>query len=162
LFNRRYLEESVERELSRAQRRATPLSVVMLDIDHFKRFNDTFGHQVGDEVLKQVAHVLSTEIRTSDLACRFGGEEFTLILPDAEAGDAARRADHIRQAIAQLPVSSEGKTYGQVTVSFGVASYPVHGSTLDQLIEAADAALYQAKSAGRNRVEVAPLPSVLV
>lgn len=155
MFNRRYLEETLEREISRAQRRDLPLSLVMLDIDHFKRLNDTFGHQIGDEVLRQVARVLMAEIRAGDLACRYGGEEFTLILPEAQPADAAIRVDHVREAIANHPMTTGQRSYGPVTVSFGVAGFPVHGASGEALIRAADAALYRAKRNGRNRVEIA-------
>jgi diguanylate cyclase (GGDEF)-like protein len=155
LFNRRYLEESMDREISRATRSRVPFSVLMLDIDKFKVLNDTYGHQTGDEVLKQVARVLMREIRSGDLACRYGGEEFTVILPEAAPENAFKRADRIRAAIAELPVAPGQSAGGGVTVSFGVAGFPEHGATAPELLRAADAALYRAKHNGRNRVEMA-------
>jgi len=155
LFNRRYLEESLDRELSRAERKQSQLSVLMLDIDHFKHLNDTYGHQTGDDMLRQLGRVLTREIRAGDLACRYGGEEFTLILPDASAENALRRAEHIRQAVADLPMDPERRTYGPMTVSLGVAGFPEHGTNAQELLAAADAALYRAKRGGRNRVVMA-------
>jgi diguanylate cyclase (GGDEF)-like protein len=115
----------------------------MLDIDKFKVLNDTYGHQTGDEVLKQVARVLMREIRSGDLACRYGGEEFTVILPEAAPENAFKRADRIRAAIAELPVAPGQSAGGGVTVSFGVAGFPEHGATAPELLRAADAALYR-------------------
>ncbi|MBE9156511.1 diguanylate cyclase [Nodosilinea sp. LEGE 06152] len=155
LYNRRYLEESLAQEVARAQRKQLPIGVVMLDIDHFKRFNDTFGHNTGDMVLKLVGTLLKDKVRHSDVACRYGGEEMTLILPEASLTETAARADLIRAAISELQVPYQGQPIDRLTASFGVACFPHHGSNSATLLQAADAALYRAKQAGRNQVVVA-------
>jgi diguanylate cyclase (GGDEF)-like protein len=129
--------------------------VIMLDIDHFKQFNDTFGHDAGDAVLKLVAAALVTEIRAEDIACRYGGEEFLLVLPDASVEDARRRAEYIRRQVAEVEPVYRGRALDRVNLSLGVATYPVHGASWEELIHAADAALYRAKREGRNRVAIA-------
>ncbi len=154
LFNRRYMEESLEREMRRAGRTRRPVGIIMLDLDHFKTFNDTHGHEVGDALLREVGAVLQRSIRGEDIACRYGGEEFILILPDAPLRDAAQRAEHLREAIGTVDVVRRHQAVGPVTVSLGVAIYPDHGSTSEAVLRAADAALYQAKALGRDRVEV--------
>jgi diguanylate cyclase (GGDEF)-like protein len=148
---RRYFEECLDDELARARRRNLPLSLVMGDIDRFKHLNDTYGHLVGDEVLKRVAGVLKANVREIDLVGRFGGEEFILVLVDTGVVDAHRVADRIRQAIAEETIYAYDETV-QVTISFGIAMCPDHGSAAELLIECADQALYQAKAAGRNTV----------
>jgi diguanylate cyclase (GGDEF)-like protein len=155
LFNRRYLEESATRELARCARRGLPLSLLMLDIDHFKSFNDLHGHAGGDTVLAQFGKLLQAMTRGEDIACRYGGEEFTLILPEADVEAASARAEAIRLAVDAMQVPYLGKLLPKVTVSIGVASYPAHGQTPDTLMKAADEALYRAKRAGRNRIDVA-------
>ncbi|MEO6155083.1 MAG: diguanylate cyclase [Thermomonas sp.] len=155
LFNRRYLEESATRELNRCMRRDLPLSLLMFDIDHFKSFNDSHGHAGGDAVLAHFGQLLQAMSRPEDIACRYGGEEFTLILPDASLASAQARAEAIRAAVETMRVPHLGKVLPQVTVSIGVAGYPGHGNTPEGLIQVADEALYRAKRAGRNRVEVA-------
>ena len=155
LFNRRYLEESAARELTRCARRGLPLSLLMLDIDHFKAFNDAHGHAGGDAVLAQFGKLLETMTRGEDIACRYGGEEFTLILPEADLDAATERAEAIRLAVESMQVTYLGKLLPQVTASIGVAAYPAHGNTPDTLLEAADNALYQAKRRGRNRIDIA-------
>lgn len=155
LFNRRYMEESLERELRRAARNHHPLSILMVDLDHFKRFNDTFGHDGGDALLRELSALLQTHIRGSDIASRYGGEEFTLILPEAGLEVAHQRAEHLREAIMHLDAYYNNQRFGPVTLSIGVATYPQHGHTGEQVLKAADLALYRAKHAGRNRVEVA-------
>jgi diguanylate cyclase (GGDEF)-like protein len=155
LFNRRYLEETLELEFARASRAKAPLSVMMLDVDHFKRFNDSFGHDAGDAVLKAVGQVLAGGMRRGDVTCRYGGEEFTIFAPGAGLEDAARRADTLRQAVAAINLVHNGRPLGSVTCSFGVAQFPVHGATPAEVLQAADEALYRAKQAGRNRVELA-------
>ena len=155
LFNRRYLEETLERELSRAARNDAPLGVVMIDIDHFKTFNDTFGHRAGDAVLREVAALLQRSVRSSDICCRYGGEELTLVLLDASLENTCKRAEVIRSALEALTLTHEGKALGKLTASFGVVSAPQHGQTIGELFETADAALYRAKHRGRNRVEAA-------
>jgi len=152
LFNRRYLDESLEVEFARSMRSEVPIAVIMMDIDHFKVFNDTFGHDAGDLVLKEVAAVLSRSTRKGDIAGRFGGEEFLLIMPGADAKRAVARAETMRRAISSLDLRFSGQTLGHVTASFGVAIYPTDGDTSESLLHAADQALYAAKTAGRDRV----------
>jgi diguanylate cyclase (GGDEF)-like protein len=127
----------------------------MLDIDHFKRYNDTFGHAAGDTTIKELGLVLRGAIRGGDVACRHGGEEFVLILPEAPLEISYRRAEEIRQAVRHLSVMHEGQPLGLLTISVGVAAYPDHGNTPAALLRAADSALYQAKHAGRDRVVAA-------
>jgi diguanylate cyclase (GGDEF)-like protein/PAS domain S-box-containing protein len=155
LFNRRYMEESLERELRRAERRSQPLGVIMLDLDHFSRFNNTFGHQAGDLLLQAFGETVRARVRVEDIACRFGGEEFTLILPEATLGITLDRAQKIVEVVRELHVSHRGQSLGTVTISAGVAAYPEHARTGEGLIRAADTALYIAKGAGRDRVAVA-------
>ncbi|AFY83472.1 diguanylate cyclase [Oscillatoria acuminata] len=155
LFNRRYLEETLERELQRAHRQDQSVGIVMIDIDHFKHFNDTFGHDAGDAVLRQVGELLMKNIRGSDIACRYGGEELTLILPDATLSETYRRAEQIREAIKNLVLEHRGELLGIITASLGIACYPTAGVTGDDLIRAADTALYRAKALGRDRVVTA-------
>ncbi len=155
LFNRRYLEETLERELQRAHRQDQSVGIVMIDIDHFKNFNDTFGHDAGDAVLRQVGDLLLKNIRGSDIACRYGGEELTLILPDATLSETYRRAEQIREAIKNLVLEHRGELLGIITASLGIACYPTAGLTGDDLIRAADIALYRAKALGRDRVVTA-------
>lgn len=154
LYNRRYLEESLERELRRAERNACPLSVVSIDIDHFKTFNDTFGHAAGDAVLASVGRLLLENVRGEDFACRIGGEEIVLILPDCSGEFAVERAEQLRILVRSLVVESHGRALGRITISLGVASAPAHGSTAEALLLAADAALYSAKAQGRDRTLV--------
>jgi diguanylate cyclase (GGDEF)-like protein/PAS domain S-box-containing protein len=155
LFNRRYMEETLERELRRAARGGAPVGVIVLDLDHFKRFNDTFGHGAGDALLRDLGTLLKGQIRGEDVACRYGGEEFVLILPGAPLEVARQRAEHICQETARLSVSYAGQALGPVTVSVGVAIYPDHGAAPVTLLGAADAALYRAKRQGRNQVALA-------
>jgi diguanylate cyclase (GGDEF)-like protein/PAS domain S-box-containing protein len=156
LYNRRYLEESLDQELSRAQRQKHPISMIMLDIDHFKRFNDSYGHDAGDFVLQTVGTMLKKYVRGSDVACRYGGEEMILVLPELPLEAASKRAEEIREAISMLVLSHNDKSLGNVTASVGVASFPQHGITGSSVMQAADAALYRAKAAGRNQVLTAP------
>lgn len=155
LFNRRYMEESLVRELQRASRGGIPVAVIMLDLDHFKRFNDSFGHAAGDALMRALATVLQKGIRAEDIACRYGGEEFALILPGAPVHIAHARAEGIRQAAARLSVEHQGTSLGAVTLSLGVAVFPDHGATGEKVLKAADAALYRAKAEGRDRVVTA-------
>jgi diguanylate cyclase (GGDEF)-like protein len=155
LFNRRYMEESLEREVSRAGRSGIPVGVIMLDIDHFKHFNDTFGHEAGDTLLGALGNFLRAHIRGGDIACRYGGEEFTLILPDASFDATRDRAEQLREAVTKLNVLHRGETLGPITLSLGVATFPEHGSIGQAVLLAADGALYRAKHEGRNRVVVA-------
>lgn len=154
LYNRRYIDVTLERELMRCQRDRQALSVVIIDIDLFKQTNDTYGHQAGDEVLKLLAAILNEHVRASDIACRYGGEEFLLLLPTADAQVAQLRVEQCRKAFAATSVLF-GKSKIPVTLSAGIATYPHHGTSGKDLISLADLALYQAKDAGRNQVRIA-------
>ncbi|MGB6054324.1 MAG: diguanylate cyclase [Burkholderiaceae bacterium] len=145
LFNRRYMEESLVREIRNAQRNQTPIAIIMLDIDHFKRFNDTFGHAAGDALLRRIGGMLQTEMRGGDLACRYGGEEFTVILPDTGLPQAFEVAEKLRQKTKRLHVQLNGAEVGEVTISLGVAAYPEHGAGWEDVLHAADMALLRAK-----------------
>ena len=153
LFNRRYLDGTLEREVARARREGHPLSVVMLDVDHFKRLNDSYGHQAGDEVLKALGDLLRADTRAEDIACRYGGEEFLVLLPSMPLDTAKERAERWRTQLEQHDFVF-GNFPLSVTASFGVSGYPHHGKTPDDLTRAADTALYSAKNGGRNRVEI--------
>lgn len=157
LYNRRYLEESIEREMARASRTKKPLGIIMTDIDHFKVFNDRFGHAAGDQVLKIVSGCLRDHVRGNDIVCRFGGEEFLVVLQDATLADAVNRAEHIRETVSSIPLEFEGRSLGCVTMSFGVSEFPIHGERPEQFVKEADMALYRAKKEGRNRVLTASL-----
>jgi diguanylate cyclase (GGDEF)-like protein len=152
LVNRRYLAEFLPRELIRTQRTGNSLAVLMIDLDHFKRINDTFGHDAGDLVLTHVASLLMAHIRGSDIACRYGGEEFVLVLPDTTLEGAHRRAEEIRAAVQALNLRHQDNALDPVTVSIGLALYPEHAAGPEALIRIADEALYEAKAGGRNRV----------
>lgn len=160
LFNRRYMEESLQREIAVAERQQLPLSVAILDLDHFKRFNDTFGHEAGDLLLRKVANLLSAKSRSGDIACRFGGEEFVIIYPGATLESALSRSNELREEILALQLQHFGRSLGQVSASFGLAGFPQHGNAGEELLRSADHALYRAKEAGRNRVEIAMLENV--
>lgn len=157
LFNRRYLDESLERELPNAVRRQRSVGVIMLDVDHFKRFNDMFGHDAGDTVLRELGDYLAKFIRRGDLACRYGGEEFTLILLESSLEDTRRRAEELRTSFQQLSIKHRDTVLGKVTLSLGVAALPNHGTTAAELLAAADGALLRAKEQGRDRVLAAEL-----
>jgi diguanylate cyclase (GGDEF)-like protein len=160
LFNRRYMEESLKREIYRARRQGQPVGVIMIDIDHFKQFNDSFGHEAGDRVLQELASFLQSNIRSSDIACRYGGEELLLILPDADLAVTRQRAEHLREGVKHLQVVYHHQTLDTITISLGVACFPQQGLTGETVIQTADRALYQAKRLGRDRVAVAD-PSAL-
>jgi diguanylate cyclase (GGDEF)-like protein len=162
LYNRRHLEISLQRELARARRHDFPVSLIMLDVDHFKAFNDNNGHDAGDEVLKNVAQVLKRHTRVEDVACRYGGEEFLLVLPACPVDDAYAKAEAIREAIAQLRVFSRGIALPLITASLGVACCPQDGERMEDLIASADAALYRAKSTGRNCIAASNAPGDIV
>jgi len=155
LFNRRFMEESLDLELRRAARNQRPLGVIMLDLDRFKHFNDTFGHEAGDTLLRELGVLLQTNIRAEDIACRYGGEEFTLILPEGSSEVIRQRAEALREAIKNLEVLHRGKPIGRITASLGVAIFPEHGRSGLDLLHAADAALYQSKDAGGDHVTTA-------
>jgi diguanylate cyclase (GGDEF)-like protein len=150
LYNRRFLREFLGRELIRARRAGTGLAAIMMDLDHFKRINDSFGHEAGDLVLIEVATLLKGSIRGSDMVCRFGGEEFVLVLTDATCASALRRCEEIQAAIKRLEPMHGGQSLGHPTASFGVALFPDHAGDADTLINASDKALYEAKNAGRD------------
>jgi PAS domain S-box/diguanylate cyclase (GGDEF) domain len=152
LYNRRYLEESLEREINRAQRQKFGLGVIMIDIDHFKNYNDNFGHDAGDIVLQQLGNILQKNVRGSDIACRYGGEEFTLILPEITLELVQERAEEIRVEVEKLKLKHHYQDLGQITLSLGIAIFPNQGLTGESVMRAADTALYQAKEEGRNRV----------
>ena len=155
LHNRRYMEESLEREIHRAKRKGTSLGILMVDIDHFKLFNDRHGHEAGDTLLKALGNYLRNNVRADDLACRYGGEEFTLILPELTRETAILRAEAIRAGSQQLRVNYRGLELGKITLSLGVALFPQNGATWEDTLREADKALYEAKEAGRNRVVAA-------
>jgi diguanylate cyclase (GGDEF)-like protein len=158
LFNRRYFEETLRRELARSRRMAAPLSLVVLDVDHFKSVNDGFGHAAGDAVLRAIAQLVRQSIRDCDVACRYGGEELVILMPDCAQPDAILRAEALRADIAGAPPMADGAGPDAITASFGVAEHPVHGPDAESLFRAADRALYQAKREGRNRVVAAAQP----
>ena len=155
LFNRRFLEESLERELQLAIRKKQVLTLLFLDLDHFKRFNDTFGHDAGDLVLQSLANLLRTFFRATDICCRYGGEEFAVILPESSAQNVALRANALRAEVKNLHLQYRSQTLGQLTLSAGIASFPEHGLTFHDLLKVADKCLYESKARGRDIVTVA-------
>lgn len=158
LYNRRYLNEAMQRELARVKRKNTVLAVAIIDVDNFKRFNDTFGHDAGDSVLQSMAAALLGYVREDDVVCRFGGEEFVVILPDLSPEVACQRAYGILERVRKLDLHHGDSALGLITASLGLAFYPAHGVSAEKLIKSADAALYRAKESGRNRVVVADPP----
>jgi diguanylate cyclase (GGDEF)-like protein/PAS domain S-box-containing protein len=157
LYNRRYLQEVLEREIRRSIRSEQHLGILMLDLDHFKKFNDTYGHEAGDSVLRETASLLIRSVRAEDFVCRYGGEEFVVVLPTAELRAAESRAQRIREKVRDLVVTDRGRSVGLITVSIGVAALPDQGMSEKELLQAADAALYRAKREGRDRVVVAEM-----
>jgi len=153
LYNRRFMEESLTREIRKADRKGDGVSLIMADIDYFKRFNDKHGHALADQLLRKVAKMFERHLRGSDLACRYGGEEFVIILPGASIEKAVEIAEILRKEAANLEVRAQDGDAGRVTISLGVACYPKHGETWQQVLHAADIALLQAKKR-RNRTEV--------
>jgi diguanylate cyclase (GGDEF)-like protein/PAS domain S-box-containing protein len=151
LFNRRYLDETFERELARASREGYPVCVIMLDIDHFKKVNDTYGHEAGDTVLKALATTLSTHNRRGDFVCRFGGEEFVVVMPNIPVDTAYKRAEDLRKALNSLQVPY-GQFHLNITISMGIACYPSNGEDRESVLRAADRAMYAAKRAGRDHI----------
>jgi diguanylate cyclase (GGDEF)-like protein len=154
------LDDFLEREVSIAIRKGRPIGIVMVDIDQFKEFNDAFGHEAGDAVLKSLGEHLTKFIRRGDLACRYGGDEFTLVLPDALLDATRRRAEELRASVQQLSIQHGNLVMGRVTLSLGVAAYPEQGRTPSELLRAADAALLRAKEEGRDRVLVGQCAAV--
>jgi diguanylate cyclase (GGDEF)-like protein len=155
LYNRGYLEESLDREESRARRSNQSLGVMMIDIDHFKRCNDMFGHAAGDTVLRAVAQHMLSLARGEDILCRYGGEEFALVMAHASPGTMLERAEKICLGVQNLEIECDGRRVGPVTLSVGIAMFPDHGKSGQAVLQAADAALYRAKAAGRNCVVMA-------
>lgn len=159
LYNRLYLEDSVHREISRARRSGASVGFIMFDIDNFKRFNDTYGHQLGDQLLRALGNYLKGLVRPEDIPCRYGGEEFTLVMPGASRETARERAEKARKGFQNLRLSDTlglGNTVEAVTISAGVAVFPENGNGANEVLKAADQALYAAKRSGRDRVEMAP------
>ena len=159
LYNRRYMEEWLRHELYRARRHGRPVGIVMFDVDHFKAVNDRLGHEAGDMVLRELAAVARRAARASDVVCRYGGEEFVLLMPEASAADAGRKAEELRSAVALLRLEFQGRSVGPLAISLGVSGFPSHGHDADTVLRCADEALYAAKDGGRNRVVTAPLPA---
>jgi diguanylate cyclase (GGDEF)-like protein len=164
LFNRRYMEETFDREIKRAIRKEHPLSVIMADVDGFKAINDSVGHVLGDEMLTKIAAFLLISVRASDVVCRFGGDEFCLIMPDCSLEEGIARANALCRGVRDVPIARKEYGIESVTLSFGVAAMPGNGSTREELINAADSAMYASKHAGRNCVNGAgpdnpPIPA---
>jgi diguanylate cyclase (GGDEF)-like protein/PAS domain S-box-containing protein len=155
LFNRRYMEETLERELLRAIRKHLSLGIIMLDVDEFKQFNDAYGHAAGDLILRQLGSLLLKQVRGEDIPCRYGGDEFLIVLPDASLIATSKRAEHICKIAVRSHFQFDGQALTAVTLSLGVAVFPEHGVTREAILKAADTALYRAKHNGRGRVEVA-------
>ncbi len=155
LFNRRYLLETMERELARAKRSQLSLGVIMIDVDHFKGYNDTYGHDAGDAVLRVFGEFLKKQTRREDIPCRYGGEEFVMVLPGIDEKNLLSRCEDIRNKTKLLLVEHRDQKLGTITISLGAALFPQHGQIPDELITAADTAMYQAKKQGRDRVVLA-------
>jgi diguanylate cyclase (GGDEF)-like protein len=154
LFNRRYMEESLERELRRAARKEGPLGIFLFDIDYFKGLNDSLGHEVGDTLLRDLGTFLQAHVRAEDVACRYGGDEFILILPKASLAVTRQRAEQLRETVKHLGVHHHCQHLGTITLSLGMAVYPEHGITVQELLRSADEALYRSKKQGGDRVLV--------
>jgi diguanylate cyclase (GGDEF)-like protein len=155
LYNRRFLEESLPREISRARRKGTSLGVILLDLDFFKHFNDTLGHDTGDVLLQTLSGWLQANVRVEDIVCRFGGDEFVLILPEVTQEIILERAHFLCEGVREMVIEHHGNILGTITISLGVSIFPLHGESRDELLRAADVALYEAKRLGRNQVLVA-------
>jgi len=154
LFNRRFFDAGLEQEIMRSRRSGNPASLLILDIDYFKKYNDEYGHEAGDAVLRAIGQLLQTQVRGGDVACRFGGEEFVILMPNAPLESAKERGKQILEAIRGLEVPHQGHLLPSVTASLGVAEFPTHGNDADGILEAADNALYIAKRTGRDRMVV--------
>jgi diguanylate cyclase (GGDEF)-like protein len=160
MFNRRYMMETCRREFSRAARASQPVSILSIDVDHFKKFNDNHGHDAGDTVLRAVGDLLKSSFRDEDVPCRFGGEEFVVLLPGATAEAAAQKAEELRSRVEALIVRYVDGNLPRITISIGVAAFPGSGDSPQAVLKAADEALYRAKDAGRNCVEPSPTGKV--
>jgi len=159
LYNRRFLEDYARKLFAIAKRREQPVGMIMLDLDRFKGFNDAYGHEIGDRILRHFAKTLTASMRETNLASRYGGEEFIVILPDTSAQASMLVAERLRKAVMAMVVPSNSeKPLPHLTVSVGVAAFPEHGRSLEEMIQASDKALYESKRNGRNRVTVATLP----
>jgi diguanylate cyclase (GGDEF)-like protein len=146
------MEESLQREIMRAERKKTPLGIIMGDLDHFKKFNDVYGHAAGDKIITEIGKLFKDKFRGSDIACRYGGEEFLIILPETSLGDTLKRADALREEIKKMEMVFQGQILGSITMSMGISAYPEKGTKMEDLLRAADTALYKAKQEGRDRV----------
>jgi diguanylate cyclase (GGDEF)-like protein len=155
LYNRRYFEEAIEVELARAARTDSSVGVIMGDVDHFKAINDSFGHDAGDAALRALSHALTKAVRPGDIACRYGGEEFVIVLPGTSLHEARECAEAIRLAVQNLTVSLHGRLIGPLTMSFGVTVAPDQADTAEALVANADRAMYIAKQRGRNCIVLA-------
>jgi diguanylate cyclase (GGDEF)-like protein len=163
LYNRRFLEDYARKLFAIAGRREQPVGVMMLDLDNFKSFNDIYGHEVGDRILRQFAKTVTSAMRETNLAARYGGEEFVIVLPDTSAKSCTLVAERIRKAVSSMVMPSNmDQPLPRLTVSIGVAAFPSHGQTLEEVIQASDKALYESKRAGRNRVTAAPTSETAV
>ena len=145
LYNRRYMQEDLENELRRSHRTGQGIGFIMGDIDHFKEFNDSYGHEIGDRLLKSVANTMKSVIRSEDILCRYGGEEFLIILPSASLQDTYKRALQINEKVKEIAINSGSTKIKDITISLGVSAYPDHGMFRDELVAAADMAMYRAK-----------------
>ena len=155
LFNRRYLDAAMPGLLAAAERRGEPLAVALVDLDHFKRINDRFGHPAGDAVLVQVGELFANSLRSPDIVCRYGGEEFCVALPGADGAGALTALSGLAARLRELAIRWDGHTLDGLAFSAGVAVYPAHGQAFADLIASADRALYTAKGAGRDRAHLA-------
>jgi diguanylate cyclase (GGDEF)-like protein len=158
LYNRRYFEEALDREVHRATRKQTSLGLIMLDVDHFKELNDAHGHTAGDALLRAVADLLHSCLRAADVLCRYGGDEFAIVMPDAVLQDTVKKAEEMRRAAKSLSLQLNGRVIDGMSISLGAAAFPHHGSTREILIQQADSALYAAKTGGRDQVKTNPMP----
>jgi diguanylate cyclase (GGDEF)-like protein len=160
LYNRRHMEEALTQQMDRVVRNSGSFAIVLVDVDHFKRFNDTFGHTAGDALLNQLGKLMESVFADDDVVCRYGGEEFLVILPDATIDSARSRAEYLRESVRELNVNVGGRSLAGVSISAGIAAAPTHGLSIETLIATADRALYAAKSGGRDRVSTPP-PQVI-
>ncbi|MGM0432940.1 MAG: GGDEF domain-containing protein, partial [Spirochaetota bacterium] len=152
LFNRRYFDATIEHEISRAQNKETKLGVILMDIDAFKKYNDNFGHDAGDLLLQTIGTFVLDEIRLSDIVCRYGGDEFALLIPNADRKTISELAERLRIEAKQIDITYQGKPLGSISISQGIAVFPENGTTRDELMTHADAALFRAKEGGRDAI----------